>query len=583
MIYSQYLLDKGVEKIDSNADVKSEETYNALKDILQYSKTEIECDKIVLKDLFHIGLNLEMRELCDLYKKYVIDEMELNKSNCIELLEYYFDISSQKDISKCINYISSHFFTIDEESLKSVSKKLGIEIFQRIIGSNRLAIKDEDSLASFIISLTKENEIFNPLIEKIQFEFCSKKIIDEIHSLSNAENCKIIMNSFNDSLLRAINPNKINPRSFNPEILTTEISEYKNSDDFESIYNFLDRLSENGYQDMMYKACQEGLCEKRENEFNRNVLHVAVLRGNFRLVKSLIESGCNKETQDNKGWTPLILASQKGNLEIIKYLISIGANKEAQNFERITPLIAASSYGFLEVVQYLIFIDVNKEAKDKDGNTPLILASFNNHLEVVKYLVFVGANKEAKNNKGWSPLVNASCMGHLEIVKYLISAGADKETNNPGRLTPLIIASRQSQLEVVKYLISVGANKNAKTSQGLTPLIIASLNNHCDIVQYLISIEVDKEAKDNYGLNSLHYASFYGHKNAAEYLISVGLNKEAKTNDGYTPLMLASKEGKLEVVKYLISVGADKEAKGNDGKTPISLATGKVKDFLLSA
>ena len=36
--YSQYLLDNNIAKIDIHTDVKSQETYNVLKDILKYSQ-----------------------------------------------------------------------------------------------------------------------------------------------------------------------------------------------------------------------------------------------------------------------------------------------------------------------------------------------------------------------------------------------------------------------------------------------------------------------------------------------------------------------------------------------------------------
>lgn len=51
--YSQYLLDNSTDKIDANTDIESQDTYNILKDILQYRKTEFECNETILKDLFH--------------------------------------------------------------------------------------------------------------------------------------------------------------------------------------------------------------------------------------------------------------------------------------------------------------------------------------------------------------------------------------------------------------------------------------------------------------------------------------------------------------------------------------------------
>ncbi|EAX98028.1 hypothetical protein TVAG_275380 [Trichomonas vaginalis G3] len=63
----------------------------------------------------------------------------------------------------------------------------------------------------------------------------------------------------------------------------------------------------------MSKACEEGLWKKTTDD-ERNVLHFASEKGNLRLIKSLIESNCDKESKANYGYTPLIFASEKGHL-----------------------------------------------------------------------------------------------------------------------------------------------------------------------------------------------------------------------------------------------------------------------------
>ncbi|EAY11545.1 dysferlin-interacting protein, putative [Trichomonas vaginalis G3] len=51
--------------------------------------------------------------------------------------------------------------------------------------------------------------------------------------------------------------------------------------------------------------------------------------GELEAVKSLIESGCNKEARDSRGCTTLYVALYNSKLGVAKYLISIGADKEA--------------------------------------------------------------------------------------------------------------------------------------------------------------------------------------------------------------------------------------------------------------
>ncbi|EAY18222.1 hypothetical protein TVAG_122880 [Trichomonas vaginalis G3] len=521
--YSQYLLDNSTDKIDANTDIESQDTYNILKDILQYRKTEFECNETILKDLFHIGLKLEMQELINLYETYVIDKMEIDKNNCFQILEFYFDISKENKISECIDFISSHFFEINLEQLKTISNKLGIDILKRIVFNDLLVMKDEDSFARCILFLADDNEIFYTLIESIHFEFCCDEIINKIYSLANSSNCMSFLKYFHDSIIRFKNGKQINPRAFNPEDFESMIEKYKDSNDFESIYKFFERLSEYEYQAIIYKSCKEGLFEICDNNDERNVLHEASFKGNLKLIQYLVSCGCNIEMKDKNGNTPLIIACSSGHLEVVKYFISIGANKETKTKSGNTPLIMASFKGHIEIVKYLILMGVNKESKNNYGNTPLLVASFYKappdilqdyyknssnieNLEVVIYLLSVGADKEAKNKEGSTPLIISSCKGHLGIVKYLVPLGANKEaTDNKGN-TPLILASTNNQLEIVKYLISVGANKDAKDNDGSTSLIIASMKGHLELVKYLISVGADQEVKNNEGKNALSYA-----------------------------------------------------------------------------
>ena len=219
-IHRDYVLDRRISKITIHTGIQSKHTYDVLKYILQDRKPEIECNLVVLNDLFNVGIALEMNELISLYQMYVINEMCLDRNNCIKLLEFYYDINSEQKTLECTDFISSHFFEIDETQLKSISKKLGFNIFERIFCNNKLTINDEDSLASFIISLTKECEEFAQLIENIHLEFCSEQIINEIRDITNSINYMSVVNSLHDSLLRTRNINQKNSRCFESQILS---------------------------------------------------------------------------------------------------------------------------------------------------------------------------------------------------------------------------------------------------------------------------------------------------------------------------------------------------------------------------
>ncbi|EAY20666.1 ankyrin repeat protein, putative [Trichomonas vaginalis G3] len=462
-----------------------------------------------------------------------------------------FEVQDIRKIMKFANLTTNDFNTLLKQS-KSIVKandlymciryaNVSIRNHEEVINLLKTAKKylKLTFLDGTIDFLIQSQTVESYYTEKIQILQAELKTIHEQKQKSNKE-----IESLQSQLNQIMTEEKV----------LSKISELKNSNDFYRIYNFFEELSSQGNQRMISKACKEGLWLKEATKSENfmeigNVLHIACEKGNLNLVKSLIESGCDKEYPSCFKNTPLDHASMKGQLEVVQYLISVGANIEVKSTGGWNPLIYASMKGQLEVVQYLISVGADKEAKTNYGITSLICASDNGHLEVVQYLISVGADKEAKDNKGLTPLIWASDNGHLEVVKYLISVGVDKEAKSKYGETPLIFASQKGHLEVVKYLISVGADKEAKTIYGSTSLICASQKGHLEVVQYLISIGADKEAKDE---------------------------------GGSTPLICASIHGHLDVVKYLISVGADKEAKNKDGKTCYDYGSCNIKDYLSS-
>ena len=271
-------------------------------------------------------MELEIKELKDLYQKHVIDKKIIDKNNCFELLEFYTDISSPDDISNCIDFISSHFYEIAEIKLKLIIKKLGYETIQKIITNDKLKLKDEDLFADFIISLTGENDTFIPLIEYIHFGVCSENTINRILDIITTNNYYSIIKSLHDSVLRSrFHCHKFD-RYFVSFDIRLKIDEIKNSSDYYDTYNFLDDLSRKGNRIIIAIALEEGL------RFDKIVLLEAARQGNLSLITSLILCGCNKNAMDSieQGYTPLIWAAHNGHLEVVKYLISIGANINAE-------------------------------------------------------------------------------------------------------------------------------------------------------------------------------------------------------------------------------------------------------------
>ena len=92
--------------------------------------------------------------------------------------------------------------------------------------------------------------------------------------------------------------------------------------------------------------------EEREG-VNQEVFFQSVRSGNYAEVKRLIKAGANVKTQDNDGFTVLILASVLGHAKITNLLIEAGADVNAQTSWGATALKWASDAGRTEVMKLL--------------------------------------------------------------------------------------------------------------------------------------------------------------------------------------------------------------------------------------
>lgn len=87
-------------------------------------------------------------------------------------------------------------------------------------------------------------------------------------------------------------------------------------------------------------------------------LHEAALANDLAAVKSLIKSGWQVDSLDNKRRTPLILAASQGHLKICRYLIERGANLQAKDDWGNSVIALAEDHP--ELVAYLKKAEITK-------------------------------------------------------------------------------------------------------------------------------------------------------------------------------------------------------------------------------
>ena len=322
-----------------------------------------------------------------------------------------------------------------------------------------------------------------------------------------------------------------------------------------------------------------------------------------------IGAGADIETKNDKGRSPLLLASLSGALTTVKMLVEAGADVRATDDNRATCLMFAAYHGHTDTVRYLVGLpEVDLNHQDTKNYTALHYAVQEKHADVVQVLFDAGADIETKNDEGRSPLLLASISGELTTVKMLVEAGADVRVTDTGRYTCLILAVCDGRTDTVRYLLSLPeVDLNHQDRDNYTALHIAVHFKHADVVQVLIDAGADIETKNDKGHSPLHVASILGELKAMTMLVKAGADVRAteanratclipaacfghtdtvrylaglpevdlnhQENRNNTALHYAVERKHADVVEVLIGAGADIETKNDEGHSPLHVAS----------
>lgn len=166
-------------------------------------------------------------------------------------------------------------------------------------------------------------------------------------------------------------------------------------------------------------------------EFSRN--------GQLNEVKALLNKGTDPNTQDFRGWCPLMWASAEKRLDIVTLLLEYGADPNIINFLGRSAIMYASNYGYYEIAQALLEKGaIPNPSSEFTGLSPLSAASDKGHLDIVKLLIEHGAEVMHKDKNGNTALDIAMEAGYGEIAKHLRNKMLELDETPPHKKTDLI-------------------------------------------------------------------------------------------------------------------------------------------------
>lgn len=177
--------------------------------------------------------------------------------------------------------------------------------------------------------------------------------------------------------------------------------------------------------------------------------------------------------------TPLIYACQYCHPQAAMWLLERGANVHMQNEKGVTPLLLASLEGMTSVVDWILTqqrasVDSTSSSSGSASTDPL------NTVMPIDKQIGVVYNSAADLNIRANPLLAASMNGHVEIVAKLLAHGASVNCGVPASASSasaakqfaLLLAAKYGHARVVRLLIKHGADFATSDANGNHALLL---------------------------------------------------------------------------------------------------------------
>jgi len=295
-----------------------------------------------------------------------------------------------------------------------------------------------------------------------------------------------------------------------------------------------------------------------------NIDLTTVLNLKTDIVLLLIEKSKVINIKNEQNHTPLTLAIQKGEYKIVKKLLEYGA-------------------------------DVNYKAEISvfiGEMTPLSFALLRKDLNIITLLIKNGAEYKESYN-GWNAFKKAVFNDDKEVYELLFDCQVTQGKFLDMSATSLFYAVQNNNYLLLKRLIEDYKIEDVNYSHfklGKTLLLMAVLNRSYEMVKLLIKNNIDINQSFADGVNGLMLAFNYMlddekspyDQEIIELLIDVGIDIHKETNKGFTALMIASKDKKAQdTIEILINNGANLDYKNKDGLTALICAV-KEKNYVMT-
>lgn len=186
----------------------------------------------------------------------------------------------------------------------------------------------------------------------------------------------------------------------------------------------------------------------------------AVENNDLERVEEILQDSAYPVNETNeKGETPLLIATHKNYVEVAKRLIDAGADVNQQDRIQDSAYLYAGAQGKTEILKYMIdHAEPNQTIVNRYGGNALIPAAEKGHLDNVKLLLEDGkVDIDHQNNFGYTALIEPVALTdgsslYQQIVQELLAYNANKELRDNQGKTALDYAKEKGYSEMVTLL-----------------------------------------------------------------------------------------------------------------------------------
>lgn len=355
-------------------------------------------------------------------------------------------------------------------------------------------------------------------------------------------------------------------KNINREVLSSliERSQDLNKQDGEQ-KTLLHYVIENSNIVLVEKLLQKNVTIHLKDKDGNIPLHKAAELKNSEILELLLKN--NKvliNEQNNRGYTPLMVALTQGNKEQAFYLIDSSANVQLKDNMKKNALMHGILFLQHELVPLLIELTDDVNVQDSLGNTALIYAILSDQVPWVRSLMEKGSSFIIRNKAGQTPLMLAVRSSHSEMLSVVVQNSQETiDWQDQDGNTALILAVSEGNYDDVTLLIKNKANPYIKNNARLSAFEIVKDS------RIKILLKKMKEELERTLLQSVEDNNFM----ALRDLLQQGVNPNIQDHKGNTSLIIAAKNNHVKLVRELLKFGANIYLKNREGQMAVDVST----------